>query len=295
MVQVITAGHVNWDVTLRLDALPKPDGEARIVGQHRSGGGSAANVAVALTGLDVESGLIGSIGTDENGLLVRRELDRTGVDLTHLLEVDDCSTTVKYLLVADDGEVMVLGNDGANEAVSPDAINAEYVTAADHLHLTSQRPETAAELASVASQAGLTVSFDPGRRLADRDFSLALAHSDVVFLNDREAETILDSDYEHPSSELHGRIVVTKHGERGAAVHTPSASYTHPGFGVEPVDTTGAGDAFAAGFITTLLADRDYERALEFANACGALAAQESGARTAPSRTAVQQFLDDQY
>ncbi|WP_135823955.1 carbohydrate kinase family protein [Halorussus ruber] len=302
MVQVVTAGHVNWDVTLRVDALPKPDGEARIDSQCRSGGGSAANVAVALAGMEFETGLVGSVGDDETGEFVRRELTSAGVDCSHLLEVEDHETTTKYLIVDSEGEVMVLGNEGANEAVTPADVDSEYVTSADHLHLTSQRPDTAAELARTATEAGVSVSFDPGRRLAERDFGEALAYSDVVFLNDREARTILDSDLEHPSSELHGRVVVIKHGEEGAQVDTPEASFDHPGFDAEVVDTTGAGDAFAAGFLAVLLhdgglldRDADYERALEFANACGALAAMEEGARTAPTFEDVAAFLDGQF
>jgi ribokinase len=302
MVEVITAGHVNWDVTLRVDALPNPDGEARIDSQHRSGGGSAANVAVALSGMDFDTGLVGSVGDDDNGLLARRELDEAGVDCTHLLESEENETTTKYLIVDERGEVMVLGNEGANEAVTPADVNPEYVRRANHLHLTSQRPDTAAELARIATEAGVSVSFDPGRRLAERDFGAALAYSDVMFLNDREARTILDSDLEHPSSELHGRVVVIKHGEAGAQVDTPEASYDHPGFDADVVDTTGAGDAFAAGFLAVLLReggvlgpDADYERALEFANACGALAAMEEGARTAPSWGEVEAFLNGQF
>jgi ribokinase len=302
MVEVITAGHVNWDVTLRVDALPRPDGEARIDSQRRSGGGSAANVAVALAGMEFDTGLVGSVGDDETGEFARRGLVAAGVDCSHLLEVEAHETTTKYLIVDEDGEVMVLGNEGANEAVTPADVDPEYVTDADHLHLTSQRPDTAAELARTATKAGVSVSFDPGRRLAERDFGEALAYSDVVFLNDREARTILDSDLEHPSSELHGRVVVIKHGEAGAQVDTPEASFDHPGFDAEAVDTTGAGDAFAAGFLAVLLredgvvgADADYERALEFANACGALAAMEEGARTAPSFEDAEAFLDGQF
>ncbi|WP_134671416.1 carbohydrate kinase family protein [Halorussus marinus] len=302
MVEVITAGHVNWDVTLRVDALPAPDGEARIDAQRRSGGGSAANVAVALSGLSYDAGIVGSVGDDETGLLARRELREAGVDCSRLLEVPDAETTTKYLIVDADGEVMVLGNEGANEAVGPDDVDPATVGQARHLHLTSQRPETAAELARVATEAGVTVSFDPGRRLAERDFRTALAHADVVFLNDREAETLLDRDLEHPSSELHGRVVVIKHGEAGAEVDTPEGSFSHPGFDAEVVDTTGAGDAFAAGFLAVLLRagdplgpDADYERALEFANACGALAASAEGARTAPSFEDVEAFLDGQF
>lgn len=295
MVRVVTAGHINWDVTLGVDALPEPDGEARITSQRRSGGGSAANVSAALARLDVSTGLVGSVGSDEHGLLVRRELANNGVDCTHVLEIAGVETTTKYLIVDERGEVMVLGNEGANETIAPDDIDPEYVQAADHLHLTSQRPDTAAELARIATEADVSVSFDPGRRLGERDFSRALAYSDVVFLNDREAATILDRDLEHPSSELHGRVVVIKHGRNGARVDTTKGVYTHPGFGVESVDSTGAGDAFAAGFITTLLDSADYEQALEYANACGALTSMASGARTAPTSERVEAFLDERY
>ena len=292
---VLAAGHVNWDVTLRVDALPDPDGEAAITSQHRSGGGSAANAACALAGLDVEAGLIGSVGDGDVAEYVRRELHEAGVDCRNLVTVGGGETAIKYLVVAEDGQVLVFGNDGVNEAFGPGDVDADYLRSADHLHLTSQAPETAAYLAETASEAGTPVSFDPGRRLVERDYSEALANADLVFLNDREAGAILDDDLEHPSAELHGRVVVTKHGPRGGAVHTPERTLDHPGFAVEPVDTTGAGDAFAAGFIATLLEHDDYERALEFANACGALAAQSEGARTAPTKPEVEEFLDGQF
>jgi ribokinase len=296
MVRVVAAGHVNWDVTLRVEALPEPDGEARIVSQRRSGGGSAANAAVALAGFDVDTGLVGSVGDDENGLLAQRELDRVGVDLQGLRVVEDAETSVKYLVVDGEGEVMVLGNDGANEAVAPGDVDADYVQAADHVHLTSQRPDTAARLAELASESGATVSFDPGRRLDERDYVATIDRTDVLFVNDREALELLEEDATFPESDVSDCVVVVKHGAEGATVHAPDASLTHPGFDVEPVDTTGAGDAFAAGFIATFLEDRDdYERALEFANACGALAAQAEGARTAPTYPEVEAFLDRQF
>jgi len=296
MVRVVAAGHVNWDVTLRVDALPEPDGEAEIVSQRRSGGGSAANVAVALAGFDVETGLVGSVGDDEHGLLAQRELQNAGVDLDGLRVVDGLETSVKYLVVDGDGEVMVLGNDGANEAVGPDDVDPGVVAGCDHLHLTSQRPETAARLADLAGDAGATVSFDPGRRLGERDFAATLDRTDVLFVNDNEAETVLDEDAAtYPGPDFGDRVVVVKHGAEGATVHTPSGSYTHPGFDVDPVDTTGAGDAFAAGFVAVQLDGGGHERALEFANACGALAAQHEGARTAPTRPEVDSFLDGQF
>lgn len=295
MVRVLTAGHVNWDVTLRLDRLPEPDGESAIRSQSQSGGGSAGNVAAALAGLEIETCLVGSVGDDDNGVLARRDLERAGVSLEGLRIVEGAETAVKYLLVDDDGEVAVLGNDGVNEAVGPDDVDPERIRSVDHVHLTGQRADTAAEIATIASEADVTVSFDPGRRLRDREYDDVLEFADIVFANDREATALLEAEYEHLGSQFGDRTVVVKHGGDGAKVYTPAATYTHPGFDVEPIDTAGAGDAFAAGFLAVALTDGDEERALEYANACGALTASREGARSAPTTETVAEFLESWY
>ncbi len=289
MHTVLTAGHVNWDVTLRVDRLPGADDEAAIRSQRQSGGGSAANVAAALVGLECNAAVIGSVGDDDNGLLVRRELEAVGVDLAGLRTVPDAQTAVKYLLVDDHGEVCVLGTDGANEAVAPEDVDPERVTSADHVHLTSQRPETAARIAQLARAAGVTVSFDPGRRLGDRDYRDALAASDVLFATDQEATDLLAGEVDLEDAE---QTIVVKRGRDGAIVYAPDAVYEHPGFSVDSVDTAGAGDAFAAGFLATRLAGGDHERALAYANACGALTASRDGARSAPTTETVDRFLE---
>jgi ribokinase len=292
MPRVICAGHVNWDVTLRVDHLPAPDEEATITDQHQSGGGSASNVATALAGLDVESALLGSVGSDEHGHLARRELSDAGVDCS-LLQTVAGETAVKYLVVDQSGEVVVLGNDGANESFTAGDLPDEGLEAAAHLHLTSQDPGTATTLAERASEANRTVSFDPGRRIDERDFGVALSRADLIFLNEREAITAIE-EYLGDVDNL-DRLVVVKHGEAGAEVFTPDGSYvTHEGFAVDAVDTTGAGDAFAAGFIATVVDadDPDYERALAVANACGALAAGERGARAQFAWDDVENLLD---
>jgi len=287
---VLCAGHVNWDVTLRLDRLPAPDGEARIVEQASAGGGSAANVATGLATLGVGTALFGSVGTDENGHLVRRALADAGVDCDPLVTVD-AETTVKYLLVGGDGEVMVLGNDGANESYAAADLADATLAAADHLHLTSQHPDTARRLAERAVAAGATVSVDPGRRVGERDFDPVVALADVVFYNEREAARVADR--RRDDTRDHVRVVTR--GADGAAVATPAGERrSHDGVAIDAVDTTGAGDAFAAGFLSVVLGDdeADYERALAVGNACGALATRERGARVRLDREAVRRLSD---
>ncbi|WP_277553051.1 carbohydrate kinase family protein [Halobaculum limi] len=294
--RVLCAGHVNWDVTLIVDSLPAPDGEVRIERRHQAGGGSAANVAVGLAGMNAHAALFGSVGDDESGRLAARELSSAGVT-THLVETTG-ETAVKYIIVDAAGEVMLLSNDGANEAFTPDDLPPEALTAdTDLLHLTNQPPAVAAALAERAREVGATVSFAPGRQFAKREFEATLALADVVFCNRREAAALLDVDDDgnSPYGALRddATLVVT-HGAAGSEVHVRAhdRTYTHDGFDAEVVDTTGAGDAFAAGFLAARLAGDDHEQSLAVANACGALAAGEVGARVEVSWERVAAFLD---
>ncbi|WP_284014145.1 carbohydrate kinase family protein [Halobaculum litoreum] len=293
--RVLCAGHVNWDVTLIVDRLPAPDGEVRIERRHQAGGGSAANVAAVLAGLDCDAALFGSVGDDESGLLAGRELTDAGVR-THLVDTDG-ETAVKYLIVDADGEVMVLSNEGANEAFTAADLPRGALTAAtDLLHLTNQPPAVAAALAERARENGALVSFAPGRQFAERDFSATLPLADLVFCNRREAAALLDED-EHGDT-AYGALrddatLVVTHGAEGSEVHDRASGRTdtHDGFDADVVDTTGAGDAFAAGFLAATLDGGDRDRALAVANACGALAAGEVGARVELTWERIDAFL----
>jgi ribokinase len=308
IMSVICAGHANWDVTLLVDHLPAADSEATIHDQRSGGGGSAANTAVSLSQLGVSSGIIASVASDRDGRAAHSELRENGVD-TMGLQIVDGQTAVKYLVIAPDGEAFVLGTDGANERIDPDAIPASFIESADHLHLTGQNPETASVLAERATDAGLSVSFDPGRRCSSRSYDRTLALADIVFLNRRETNQI-----EVPDDS----IIVRKHGSGGATAETPHGTYHHSGFPVDAIDTTGAGDAFAAGFLSMILTESDttsesefepeykyrdesvFEPEIEFSsalavgNACGALTASAKGTRPGLSWQSIDVMLDSE-
>ena len=302
--KVVSAGHINWDVTIHVDQLPEPDGETRIERLEQSGGGSAANVAVGLVDLGGQSVVYGSVGGDESGALALRELASAGVDPGQVLVDAAEPTSVKYVIVDGGGELLMLANDGANESFTAAELDRDILSAADHLHLTGQQPETAAALATAAGETGATRSFDPGRRVGDRAFDAALHATDVLFLNDREANALADATDIDPW-EPDDRVVAIKLGGEGATIRTPHGDVSHPGFGIEPLDTTGAGDAFAAGFLGAALREpditgdgfshdpRDYQVPLLVGNACGAIAAETVTARADLSWDRIRSVMGD--
>ncbi|MEF8839960.1 MAG: PfkB family carbohydrate kinase [Haloarculaceae archaeon] len=290
MSRVVCAGHVNWDVTLFVDRLPGADEEAVVADRRAGGGGSASNVATGLEGLEIDASLLGSVGVDDAGSRATEELAAAGVDTTHVGAVDSGPTTVKHLLVDEAGEIAVLARAGVNEAYSAGDLPEHALVAADHLHLTSQPPATAARLAERAAGAGLAVSFDPGRRLADREYTDVVDAVDLVFLNDVEAGAAAASGlFDSGPTDL---AVVETRGAGGAAFRQDDRRLAHPGFDVESVDTTGAGDAFAAGYLAARLDGAGPERSLAVGNACGALASTRVGARAALTWEGVEDLLD---
>jgi ribokinase len=288
-MRVVCAGHINHDVTLHLDRLPGPDEEARVEGEHRGGGGSAGNVATALAGLDASATVFGSVGNDDRGRRLRRELEAAGVDCTYLVKTEG-RTASKRLLVDHEGQVATLGQPGANEAYAADDLPEATLRRADALHLTGQDPETARALAKRGQAAGVSVSVDPGRRTGARDDAPVLARADLVLLNATEAERLCGPDGSLPDSDA---VVVVTRGAEGAEARTPDRVVSHRGYGTEVSDPTGAGDAFAAGFVLAHGTGKSLRAALAVGNACGALAASRTGARAAMDRAAVRRRLGD--
>lgn len=285
MTDVLVAGHVNWDVTLVADRLPAADEEAVIRERHRNGGGSAANVASGLAALSVAPTLLGSVGDDGPGRLVRERLAERGVDVEGVRVVPG-ETSTKYLLVTGD-DVSVLGLDGVNEALEPGDVGAEDVADVDHVHLTGQRVATAERLAALAAEADCSVSLDPGRRAGERAFDSLLDRVDLVFGTDREIAALFGEaaggSADGPDTGGVTRddgVVVETSGAGGATCYDPATGErSHPGFEIDAVDTTGAGDAFVAGFLSVWLDGGEPARALEVGNACGAIASRQVGAR----------------
>ena len=287
----------------------------------KAAGGAPANVAVGLARLGVSAGFIGCVGDDPFGRFLADTLAREGVATGGLRITKEAPTALAVVSLGADGgrDFLFYGHPAAHAMLVPGDIDEAAIRDAKLLHFGSisliAEPARAATLHAVdlAHRHGVRVSFDPNLRLplwpdaeAARDaLRLGLSRANVVKLAEDEARFLAGDSCDlieaaralwHPALEL---MTVTR-GHRGCLWLDAAAEGEEPGFAVEAVDTTGAGDAFTAGLLAGLVAHRDLDaldhaalsRIIRFAAAAGALATTTRGAIPAlPERDAVERLL----
>jgi sugar/nucleoside kinase (ribokinase family) len=263
-VGVVVLGDVNTDVVVVLRGEPAP-GSDRPASITSRGGGAGGNVAAHLAQLGTRVRLVGCVGDDPAGAGLAAELSAVGVRLA-LRTVPGWATGTVVSLVETDGSRSMLTDRGANLELAP--ADVVVPSRGGHLHLSGYtlldpRPRTAGLVAiGAARAAGCTVSVDPASTEPLRHYGVER------FLADTEAATLLlpntaearlltgCADVEEAGRTLAGRypVVVVKLGPDGALWVTRDAMVHRPAQPATVVDTTGAGDAFAAGLLSVWLA-----------------------------------------
>jgi fructokinase len=307
---------------LLIDFVPTVSGVTLIEAPafKKAPGGAPANVAAGLARLGVSAGFMGKVGDDPFGHFLAQTLTEVGVDTAALRFSAEARTALAFVSLRADGEreFSFYRHPSADMLYRPDEVDTGYIRAAKVLHYGSisliGEPSRGATLYAVdtARAAGCLISYDPNLRLplwpdanAARDgMLLGLKKAHVVKLSDDESEFLTGlCNLESARKALwHDelKLMVVTRGHAGCVYFTRDFSGTVESFGVEAVDTTGAGDGFVAGLLQGLLADpatfQDEARLRElchFANAVGALATTERGAIPAlPDREQVRNFIN---
>lgn len=294
-IDLVTVGHILVDIRIQVDHIPGPDDEATITRETRGVGGSAANVAIAARRLGAASGVVAKIGLDDFGRIAVDGLMRERVDITGLSVSLTRRTGFSIVSMDSGGSITIYSYKGAAEDLRPEDLPANQIGRARHVHIASLRPDTALEAARLARSRGSTVSWDPGRVLARRglrSLSGTISLVDMVFANRREAESLTGvSDYRAAAREimkLGPRIVVMKLGEEGAYILHEEGELMVPVFRPEKVvDTTGAGDTFAAGLIVGLQRGYNIEKAGVYASLAASIKVSRLGSHEAPTHSEV--------
>jgi ribokinase len=262
--RVVVVGDVCTDVVVLLDGEPAP-GSDRPAAIAQRGGGAGANVAAHLAALGTPVVLAGCIGDDLPGTALTQELADAGVILA-LRTAPGVPTGTIVSLVEPDGERSMLADRGANLVLSPDDVPTP--PAGGHLHLSGYtlldpRPRRAGLAAlAAATAAGCTVSLDPAStgplRAYGVDRWLAdTAAATLVLPNADEARLLTGcADPADAARALAGRhpVAVVSLGADGALWAAGDLLLHRPAHPAAVVDTTGAGDAFAAGLLAVWVA-----------------------------------------
>ena len=301
MTEIAVVGSANLDLVVEVDTIPLV-GETVLGGDlRRIPGGKGANQAVAAARLGRDVAMIGRLGDDEGGAMLRSALEGDGVDTRHLLTSADVPNGVALISVGADGDNAIVVSPGANGRVALadiEAASAILDTAAVTL-LQLEVPLDA--VAAAAARAGGTVILNPAPAPPEPLPMSLLADVDVLVPNQTELATIADHDGavdRATAAELATRLpsssVIVTLGAEGALVVLDGEATHVPAPVVRPVDTTAAGDSFCGALADGLVRRLDLVEATRWAVRVGAATTQRPGAQPSlPTRDEVGRLIGD--
>lgn len=296
MPSIVTVGELLVEIMrTETDVTFSEPGE--FVGPFPSG--APAIFVDAAARLGVDSGIVGAVGDDGFGRCITDRLRRDGVDTARVATVARPSTGVAFVTYFSDGsrEFIYHMENAAAGTVEPDDVPPDYVGDADAIHINgssllmgSPMREACYEAVRIATERGLTVSFDPNVRteLFDGEtlrevIDPILDAADIVVPTETELEALAPPEVGETVSRAQtlldrgASMVAIKRGASGCTIVTADGIVSHSGFEVDPEDPTGAGDAFSAGIVVGTLEEQSTEELAAFANAAGARATTAVG------------------
>jgi fructokinase len=296
-------------------------------GFEKAPGGAPANVAVGLSKLGIETYFIGKIGKDAFGDFLRMTLDKYGVKTNYLTTTTKAKTTLAFVSLTEEGErdFVFYRDPGADMLLDQSDIIDLIFSGSGVFHFGSitmtHEPSNSATFKAIqlARKYGYLVSFDPNLRPAlwktldeaREKMRLGMELSDVVKLNEEEAMFIAETNTVEEAIRYLQRsynlaLVIITLGKEGSILVHQEKSLRVEGFPVHAVDTTGAGDGFVAGLISSLymfwndlrerksIPDDTLRYAGRRANAVGALTTLKKGAIPAlPTQEEVEIFIEE--
>lgn len=307
-LDLLVIGEANPDLILAGgEVLPAFGQQERLVDSATlTLGGSSTITACGAAKLGLSTAFVGVVGDDVFGRFVLDTLRGRGVDVRDCSVEASIPTGVTVVLNRGDDRAM-LSTLGTTGRMTADLVPRRLLHGARHVHcgslflqadLLSGLPGLFAE----AREAGATTSFDTNWDPSERWEGIGplLSEADIFFPNEQELAHIAGvPDGEDAAiaaaSLASGGLIVVKRGNRGAIAYRDGAAAEHPAFRVEPVDATGAGDSFNAGFIAATLADEPMRSRLALGCACGALSTRSVGGITSqPSRAEALALIEAQ-
>jgi len=281
-LKILVIGDLNVDIIVSgMTEFPELGREIHCGDVRTVMGGSASIFACRLGQLGVKVDILGVVGRDENGTVVLNTLRSNNVGLEKVIIRDDIRTGVTLSLTYPNEKALItfMGSIGA---LKPSDVKPEFFEDYDHVHISSIyfQPNLLGSIPEIFEEAkkrGLSTSLDTQDDPTGKYEMIweILKHTDIFLPNDREAKgvaksTSLDDALKKIGSKV--KTLAVKCGSQGAVGKMGEKIVKVEPIRINPVDTTGAGDSFDAGFIYYFLCKgMSFEDSLRFANAMGAL------------------------
>ena len=288
MFDVVGFGALNLDKLFKVNMIAKKEEEATVLDFKESGGGSAANTIVGLARLELNTGFIGKVADDREGKLLLVEFLREGVNINGVVVAENgrSGSVMGYIDMKGDRALYV--DPGVNDQLDFQDIKLDYASDTQFLHLSSFVAEKPfrAQKELITKLSGVKVCFDPGALYSRKgldNIKPIIKRSYALIPNQMEVKHLTGLDYQQGAKkllDLGAEIVVVKLGKRGCYVTDGKENYTIDAYKVETVDTTGAGDAFCAGFIYGLVKRKDLFECGRLGNFVASHCVSKIGART---------------
>jgi len=300
--RIVVVGSSNTDMTIRLGRIPRP-GETLLGGEFlMAAGGKGANQAVGAARAGGRVSLVARIGADMFGQQALAGLRRDRIDVAHVYRDLKAASGVALIFVGERGENSIAVASGANARLSRAdvATAARLIATASVLLLQLEVPLAsvrAAALLGRRSGARVILNPAPARQLPDG----LLQQVSVLTPNETEAGMLTginvrsDGTAARAAGKLRARgvqTVIVTLGARGALLASNEGTCVVPGFDVQAVDTTGAGDTFNGALAVALGEAQPLLQAVRFANAAAAISVTRRGAQlSAPTRRQIDRLL----
>ena len=285
---VVGFGALNVDKLYNVNKITCEDEESYITDFNRSCGGSAANTVIGLSKLGMKTGFIGKVSEDPDGNLLLENLQKEGVDTEGIIVSEGRSGSVLGFVDCN-GQRALYVDPGVNDLIEPNEVKLDYLENSKVLHLASFVGDSFKAQESIINEISedIIVSLDPGRIYAERGTEYLkniLNRTDIILTNQEELKYLTGNKYKTFKEgvelllEYNINTVVIKRGDKGAYITNGDENCFVEPFAVKCIDTTGAGDAFNAGFLYGLLNDKNIEESGKLGNFIASCCIGESGA-----------------
>ncbi|MEM1565618.1 MAG: carbohydrate kinase family protein [Candidatus Bathyarchaeia archaeon] len=287
---VIGFGALNVDKLYKVNKIAGPEEEGYIISFEESCGGSAANTVVGLARLGCKVGFIGKVASDREGKMLLENFCREGVNMKGVIRAKTGRSGVVMGFVDQKGERALYVDPGVNDTIGFEEIDLDYAFKTKFLHLTSFVGEKSFETQRKLVESlprHVKVSLDPGELYARKGLERLksiIGRCFVLMPNAKELALLTGEENYMAGAEklleVGVKIVAVKLGSLGCYVTDGKESHHVEAFKVEVVDTTGAGDAFCAGFLYGLLNNKSIEECGKLGNFVASRCIMKMGART---------------